>query len=73
VSTLSSSLSFNTSLGPSNNVSAHVLAKISPANAFYLQQTPFCSTEQRVNERVTVLTHEQMVFNLGSENVMEPD
>jgi hypothetical protein len=51
----------------------HVLARISSADKIFLLVPDAIFTQwNRVNERVTVLTHEQTTFILGEEN-MEPD
>jgi hypothetical protein len=66
--------SLNISFGSSDNVSAHVLAKISSTDKLSTcSRSHFYSAEQRVNERATMLTYDQMMFILGGENIMYPD
>jgi hypothetical protein len=68
-------------LANTNNFLEHVcaLSACSGQNLFHRQTLSaasryyFYSAEQRVKERVTELTHDQMMFILGGENIMEPE
>jgi hypothetical protein len=62
---------FSTSLGLSGNVSAKISSADKLLTASSRRHVYFA--EQRVNERVTVLTHDQAIFIFGGKYLMEPD
>jgi hypothetical protein len=38
-----------------------------------LPRAPCYSMEQSVNEMITAISHNQMMFTLGGKNIMDPD